>query len=305
VGTNPTSAPAACPYCAGSTTFWFRKPAADATRDYSIFRCGCCSSAFVYPVPSIDELQAFYTLPAHANRRCRNDHGAGLDIQSVLAQERAYPNSVLDAARIAKAAKALTPGTQFLDVGAGFGFFSRAAKAEGFEVEAIEINDESLAVFREMNGFEATKAMLDHEFAEQRSGRYSVVLLSQVLEHVRDVNSAVVDLRSMLAPRGICVIAVPHFGSLVSMVQGRNDMFITPPEHLNYFSRAGLMQLFSRHGFECCGVGTHSRFDSARLQRKLRVPILGSVASRMLSGILRTADMAARGMLLNAYFRKI
>jgi len=223
----------------------------------------------------------------------------------VLAEERAYPNAVLDAERIAKTAKALATGSKFLDVGAGYGFFSRAARSQGFDVDAIEVNKESLAVFREMNGFEAAEGMLDHEFAERRADRYAVVLLSQVLEHMRDANSVVLDLRHMLAHRGVCVIAVPHFGSLISRVQGRRDMFITPPAHLNYFSRAGLTRLFTHHGSECCRIDTVSRFDRARLKRKLSIPGLGSLATGMLSAILSAADKADQGMILNAYFRKI
>ena len=147
--------------------------------------------------------------------------------------------------------------------------------------------------------------MLDHEFVDCRADRYAVVLLSHVLEHMRDVNSVVPGLRRMLTARGICVIAVPHFGSLISKVQGRNDMFITPPEHLSYFSRAGLTRLFIRHGFECCRIETISRFDGSRLKRKLRVPGLGVLASGALWAVLSAMDKTDRGTMLNAYFRKL
>jgi len=305
VSETSSKVPAACPFCAGTpTSFWFRKTGRTGEGTYPIFKCGACASSFVYPFPSNDELRAFYTGPAYLNTLRLTEQRAP-NLEMVLAQERAYPNAVLDSERIAKTAKALATGSTFLDVGAGYGFFSRAARSEGFDVDAIEVNEESRRVYREMNGFEAAEGMLDHEFVECHDDRYSVVLLSQVLEHMRDVNSVVPDLRRMLTPRGVCVIAVPHFGSLISRVQGRNDMFITPPEHLNYFSRAGLIRLFARYGFECCRIETVSRFDGSRLKRKLRVPGLGPLASGTLSAALAAADKAGRGMMLNAYFRKI
>lgn len=302
---SSSNVPAECPFCAGTpTSFWFRKVGRAGEGTYPIFKCAACASSFVYPFPSNDELRAFYTGPAYVNAlRLTEQSGANLEI--VLAQERAYPNAVLDAERIAKNAKALATGSTFLDVGSGYGFFSRAARSEGFDVDAIEVNEESRRIFCEMNGFEAAEGMLDHEFVDCHADRYAVVLLSQVLEHMRDVDSVVPDLRRMLTHRGVCVIAVPHFGSLISRVQGRNDMFITPPEHLNYFSRAGLTRLFARHGFECCRIETVSRFDGSRLKRKLRVPGLGALASGTLSAVLGVADKAGRGMMLNAYFRKI
>jgi SAM-dependent methyltransferase len=284
--------------------FWFSKTAIDGRSSHPVFTCGACAGAFVHPVPSEQELHAFYTDGSYAEPERLVKRSAAENLQLALAQERAFPNSVLDAERLAKAAKALATGSTFLDVGAGLGFFSRAACAQGFEVAAIEVNEESRGVFREMNGFDAAPGMLDHDFAVQHEGRYAVVLLSQVLEHIRDVNSTVPDLRRMLAQGGICVVAVPHFGSLVSRLQGRNDMFITPPEHLNYFSREGLMRLFARHGFECCRVDTISRFDQGRLQRNLRLPWLGTIAGIGLRSILGAADKCNRGMFLNAYFRK-
>ena len=48
------------------------------------------------------------------------------------------------------------------------------------------------------------------------------------------------NLSAILVPDGIVAVAVPHFGSLLSRLQGKKDMFICPPEHLNFFSRRGL-----------------------------------------------------------------
>ncbi len=82
--------------------------------------------------------------------------------------------------------------------------------------------------------------IFDEEIAKKFENYFDVVLLSQVLEHLPNPKFAVEKIRKVLKQDGICVIAVPHFGSFVSKIQRRNDMFITPPEHINFFQREDL-----------------------------------------------------------------
>ena len=95
-------------------------------------------------------------------------------------------------------------------------------------------------------GMESIAGMLTRNFVQANPGSFDVVLMSQVLEHITDLESTLDYLRDLLAPNGIAAIAVPHFGSWLSRLQGKKDMFIVPPEHLNFFSRAGLTALFDR-----------------------------------------------------------
>ncbi len=219
--------------------------------------------------------------------------------QKVLEDERAYPNAVIDSSRIAAQCRRLTPGSAFLDVGAGCGFFSRAALEQGFHVTAIEPAKSCRDVYELMNGFQPLPGMLTTDFALAHREAFDVVLMSQVLEHVADVEAAAAHIAALLRPGGIAVIAVPHFGSWLSRLQGTKDMFLVPPEHLSFFSRAGLTTLFERHGFVCCRLHTVSRFNVSRVAN--RIPL--GVALCAL-GVLRLSDQVNGGMFLNAYFRK-
>jgi len=131
-----------------------------------------------------------------------------------------------------------------------------------------------------------------------------VVLLSQTLEHIPDPEAAVRNLRTVLRPAGIAAIAVPHFGSALSKIQGRNDMYISPPEHLNFFSRAGLIGLFSRAGFKLEHIETVSKIPRLYVQRILRYPVLTQIGWKAGYGVMRFFDIIGLGMVLNAYFRK-
>lgn len=277
---------------------WFDKNTVRGV--FGISRCRVCGSAFVYPRPEEHELEHFYRAETY---RAEGGGTATDRLEACLADEVRYPNSTIDAERILARCAALTRGRRFLDVGAGFGFCSRQAAKQGFEVTALEPAPRCREVFALLNGFDAAPFLLTADFAQFHSSGFDVVLMSQVLEHLPDLDAVLNRVRELLATGGIAAIAVPHFRSAVSVVQGRHDMFIDPPEHLNFFTMRGLERLFERNGFECLASETISRFDRARLTR--RIPAAGRAVSAALHGALAVADRIGKGMYINAYFRKI
>jgi SAM-dependent methyltransferase len=287
-----------CPACtAGGLRRWFTK--ATTHGSFHLWRCPACASAFVLPRPSDTELEQFYR---DVSYRVMDARSAEERLMACTAAEARYPNSTLDAARIIGQCGALTRGRRFLDVGAGFGFFTREALRLGFRANALEPSPNCRDVFALLNGFEPDSKLFSPVFVRDHAADFDVVLLSQVLEHLPSLEEAVSSIRTLLGPSGIAAIAVPHFGSAVSRIQGRRDMFIDPPEHLNFFTRSGLMSLFERHGFRCEHSETISRFDPARLARRL--PVAGGVTTGVLRTVLALADRIGRGMYLNAYFRR-
>jgi SAM-dependent methyltransferase len=269
-----------------------------------MLRCASCGSAFVQPRPTEEYLEQFYLTSNSMQDVRADDTSESSACQKVLAAEAAFPNSTVDAERIARTCRKLCAGSRFLDIGAGYGFFSRAALEHGFQVTAIEPTDICRQIFQQMNGFEPLAGMLTDQFAQEHAGSFDVILMSQVLEHIRDVDATVENLSKLLAPGGLVVIAVPHFGSWLSRAQGKKDMFIAPPEHLNYFSSKGLAALFQRHGFSLGKLHTVSRFDVGRVARKVPVPLVGNLASRTLLAAMHLSDSVGGGMFLNGYFLK-
>ena len=216
-----------------------------------------------------------------------------------------YPTSWGDAELIIGRCFALSSGRDFLDVGAGNGAFSNVARKYGFHVDAVEPNPNACVVFRQVNGFSPRQQFFDCVFADEVRGSYDVVLLSQVLEHLPHPVETVKSIRMVLRQGGIVCIAVPHFGSFVSRLQGVNDMFVSPPEHLNFFSRSGLKELFLKNGFRLCFVETVSKIPRRRIERLARFRRLGAVGWRVLFAGMRLTDWCGAGMVLNGYFEKV
>jgi SAM-dependent methyltransferase len=289
-----------CPACfSPGLKPWFSKATAEGR--YELCSCSGCGSAFVNPRPSLEQIQNFY---ARTSYRAQESESPQSRWDRLLAEEKNYPNTTLDAERMADRCRRFARGDDFLDVGAGDGFFSRAARARSFRVHALEPSPAGRRVFALMNGFEPEPALLDLDFARRHPAAFDVVLLSQVLEHVSDVEETLAVLGRVLKADGIVAVAVPHFRSWSSRLQGRNDMFITPPEHLNFFTAPGLLRLFERQGYRRLGLETISRFNPARIGSRLPFPILRPAAIALLKLALKAADRMDRGLYLNLYVQK-
>lgn len=283
-----------CPACGSPRTALWQVKTVDAG-SFPVRRCRACGSAFVWPRPAPDMIEAFYRGPGY-KALSAEDHRA--------LQDTYYPDAAMDASRIIARCRRLAPGPRFLDIGAGFGEFSRAAREAGFEVTACEPNGNSRRIFARVNGFEPIPDMFDEGLAARLAGMFDTALASHLLEHVSDPEAFAANLGTVLAPGGIAAVAVPHFGSLLSRIQGKKDMFICPPEHLNFFTRRGLSALFGRAGFRTIGGETVSKVNRATIRGAARGAFKGDWAWKGIYCGMRITDRLRLGMAINTYVRK-
>jgi len=276
-----------------SLKFYFCKQSSHG--EFPICRCPSCGSAFVWPRPDKDAMEAYYKDNLHSDLTYE---------QAIQVDLRYYPNSAGDSKRIIAWCLKLSRGYEFLDVGAGFGAYSKTANEYGFTVTACEPNPNAIKHFFEMNGFYPDPSVFDYKYASLHKEEFDVVLLSQVLEHVSDPVEVVDSIHTVLRGNGVAAIAVPHFGSALSRIQKKNDMYISPPEHLNFFSKRGLIDLFLKRGFKLEFLETVSKVPRERIKEAVRVPVLSDIAWRGSYGALTLFDSFNMGMMINAYFRR-
>jgi SAM-dependent methyltransferase len=285
--------PASCICCGVPTVAYFTKK--NKHGEYPLVKCPECRCSFVWPRPDSEAIVLYYSSLEYSNQTYE---------QVIEAERRYYPNAARDSKRIIKKCTDLSIGELFLDVGAGVGIYARTAADQGFKVFACEPNPNARQVFAKFNTFEAEPCMLDHNFSEHNKGRFDVVLLSQVLEHVVEPEDVVRYIFTILNRGGIAAIAVPFFGSALSKIQGKNDMFVSPPEHLNYFSKRGLTALFERHNFKLEFLETVSKVNRGRIEDAIAIPVVSKAVWLGLYGILKLFEVCGMGMVINAYFRK-
>jgi 2-polyprenyl-3-methyl-5-hydroxy-6-metoxy-1,4-benzoquinol methylase len=236
--------PLLCPAC-GSTTRkpWLSQEVAGV--NFTLDKCCACGTGYVNPQPSAESLRSLYACIGHGSKSL-----ASLD--EVMAAEVEFPNSTVDAQRMVNyATQLLGPikeePAKALDIGAGYGFFSRAARARGFQVTAINPASAENRIFSQLNGFEPIPLFFEEvNFGRER---FDLVILSQVLEHLLDPFHVLVKVRKLMRPEGVLTLAVPNVDAILIKMLGSRSSFLGLPEHIIHFSRQGLNSILQRAGF--------------------------------------------------------
>ena len=190
------------------------------------------------------------------------------DAGEVARRELDYPNSTIDAARMIRQMKFFRPeAARLLDVGCGWGFFTKAAREAGFDVVALEMASNERECARIIAGIEPLNFAFEEFISSGES--FDCLLLSQILEHAADVNEWMAKAYHLLAPGGLLCLALPNFNSLFRRLMAERDPYVTPPTHLNFFTRRSLGHLVSKHGFQVLAIEEISRLPNDVVSRRL------------------------------------
>ena len=289
-----------CPICSSSTQLWGKKISFET--EYRIERCKSCDFAFVFPRPDIDFLRRFYSDPD------RNE-STRLSASEILRKETECPNSTIDARRLVSTLRRLLGGYQcnpcssLLDIACGYGFFSKEAIAQGFNVTSLELEPNSAKIAREISGNPVTCQAFE-EF-DWTGSRFDAVIMSQILEHVTDVDQWLNKTCHLLRKGGILAIAVPNFGGISRITLQIKDPLVCPPQHINFFSRRNLTLLLEKHGFSIKRIQWTTRLPTKTtlefLGFRRMIPIYNKVRYLPMIGLLDTFHC---GMYMSVYGQK-
>ena len=141
------------------------------------------------------------------------------------------------ASRLQQLAKSGVRGGTLLDIGAGGGEFVALARQSGFDACGIEPNQGYAEYARMEYQVPVTTAGLD-----EVTGRYGIITLFHVLEHLRLPLEVFERLHSLLEPDGVLFIEVPW--ALSGAIAPSNRYF---KAHLYYFDVRTLTACASRH----------------------------------------------------------
>jgi 2-polyprenyl-3-methyl-5-hydroxy-6-metoxy-1,4-benzoquinol methylase len=142
-----------------------------------------------------------------------------------------------------------------LDVGAGTGDFLVEAKKNGWATTGIEPSEKAKAI-------SVSKGV---EFAENlaaiESHSQDVITMWHVLEHVPDLGNEISELKRILKPDGVLVVAVPNYKSYDAKYYGQYWAAYDVPRHLWHFSKTSIKKLFAVQSLELIKV-LPMKFDS-------------------------------------------
>jgi SAM-dependent methyltransferase len=213
-----------CPLCEGAAA----REVLRSSNGYAILSCVSCSLVFTDDrlAPPSDELYPVFD-QSDSNTSKAVTRALGL----FLRQREAFVRQVKRSGRL-------------LDFGCGNGAFARHMSRAGFD--AVGIEPFSLGATITAERLKLIQAPLEQ--VESELGLFDVITLWHVLEHMRRPAEMLKHLTRLLAPEGVIVISVPHFGSLQSATFGGRWFHLDPPRHLVHFVSATLEDCLRRAG---------------------------------------------------------
>ncbi len=218
-----------CPACESRSAV-----ALGSKEGFGIKRCATCATLFVDRLPRRDQAldyDAYYhpgnlTVPEFVDRR--------LD-EIVAGFEHVRRTS------------------RWIDVGCGAGSLLRAVARAGWRVEGSEVSAAPVELLRG-EGFDVMLG--DVIELELEHGAYDVVSLVEVIEHVPDPRALIRRAAELLRPGGVLFMTTPHGRGLSARALGLRWSAVSPPEHLQLFSRAGMATALADSGFARSLVGS-------------------------------------------------
>jgi SAM-dependent methyltransferase len=136
---------------------------------------------------------------------------------------------------------------RLLDIGCGRGLFLALARQRGWEVAGTELSPEAAASGRQK--YELSVFAGDVTQAQYPTNHFDVVTLFHVLEHLSLPRATLEEVKRILKPRGLLVVAVPDAGGWQARWGGPHWFHVDVPRHTVHFTRESLADMLRRTGF--------------------------------------------------------
>jgi 2-polyprenyl-3-methyl-5-hydroxy-6-metoxy-1,4-benzoquinol methylase/Zn ribbon nucleic-acid-binding protein len=199
-----------------------------------LLRCLVCGHHYFERMPR--DLTEVYEGPAYLEQS-KGSYLANLDYRL-----RRFARERLD---ILGAHKPFGRGQSLLDVGCGTGWFLRAAKERGYEINGFEFSA-ALARFTA----ETVGCTVHHSHLTAIGASFDIATLFDVIEHVPDPVDTLRAVRAALKPGGLVLVFCPNFDSLAIRASGAESNLVMPTRHLSYFTRSSVQRLCALTGMK-------------------------------------------------------
>ena len=143
-----------------------------------------------------------------------------------------------------------------LDIGCGRGTELQALNTIGWECYGTEHSIDDLNHLTEKGITIFNEELLNN--CKFLNGKFNVITLWHVLEHVINPNDLFLEIHRILAKRGILIIEVPNFGSLQAKINRSKWIYTETPRHLYHYTIQSLTKLIQDKSFKIKSISTQS-----------------------------------------------
>lgn len=194
-----------------------------------------CGMVFLHPHPVPEELARIYQSDYYESWGIHGEDEA---------KTRAMKRGTFKA-RLQRFAGTAAAG-RVLDVGCATGYFLEVAQEAGWDVFGVELSRFAAEAAQQRFGSRVFNGTLEQ--ARYPDGHFDLVTLSDLLEHVPDPRSFLLEVARVLVPGGAVMVVTPDVKSLTAKVMGSRWSHYKR-EHLYYFSGETLARLLEETGF--------------------------------------------------------
>lgn len=221
---------------------------------YDYKQCSVCRSVFCSPRPSEKQLAELY----FKSESSKFWSEVFFPTVSAARKEKLFKPK---AQQIAEALKKRQLNIQSIcDIGAGHGILLEELKKHLPQVKlyAIEPDTNSAKVCKE-KGIETLEKI--SEDSVEWHNKFDMVISSEVVEHVFDVNKFILSMNQLLKPNGVALITGLGYEGFDILTLQEKSNSISPPHHLNFLSLKGFENIFLQNNFSSVEVWTPGKLD--------------------------------------------
>lgn len=227
-----------CPICNSTqfSPFLMCKDYTVSRETFQIISCNSCGFKFTNPRPEEEKLGEYYkseTYISHSNSK------------------KGFINSAYQIVRKYTLLKKLQLISKYyktgkiLDIGCGTGEFLNICKSAKWNTIGIEPDADARKKAIENYGLDVK---VESEIKDLESESFDIISMWHVLEHVPRLNERIKDLKRLLKPNGIIIIAVPNCNSLDAKIYAKHWAAYDLPRHLYHFTPTDIESIFKNHG---------------------------------------------------------
>lgn len=222
--------------------------------EYNLVKCDHCKMIRIWPLPTEEFVHSYYS--SSYQGQVKENITKWKDVFT------ANKSTIEDSYKKIEYFENIASPTRgkLLDVGCGYGFFVYAAKKSGYEAIGIDIDREAIQFAKDYLGIEVKETSI--ESLNTTFMKYDVISAWNVVEHVINLTSFMKQINELLNKGGIFTGTLPNIDGIGSKLFGKKWHLMVPPEHINYFNKRSLENLFIKNGFEPVFIGTISLYAS-------------------------------------------
>ncbi|AKM83787.1 TPA: hypothetical protein DCZ46_00405 [Candidatus Campbellbacteria bacterium] len=231
-----------CPLCHNKDIYDLRK-----RFEYTLSVCRGCDFMFVKEDFNYSDYYNRYYFDNYDNPEafCSNIKNDGTEVSYAdnrNEHKKVYTNILLLLNRFKK-----LKNSNLLDVGCAEGYGLLVAKDMGSNVFGVDVSVDAINRCKEKK----IRDVYSGELSELPVRNIDVVIMNDVLEHMRDPNKNLQALNKIMNESGVVFVKNNLF-SLNSFKNDQNyfERQFEPPYHCSYFSKKRMIEVFNKHGFK-------------------------------------------------------